>query len=101
MQNSHIYAMASAIENYDPMEGDDPDRQRFIVNTLSEYWSDRMALVWHIQDIQNRGQAIDRILTDDEARDILWKLYRDNDPMFGICLPVIDACIRENHPTSP
>lgn len=50
---------------------------------------DAIAVVWHIDDVK----SMDENLTDDEAREILERMYHKHDATIGISWDTIDAFI--------
>ncbi|NJR56748.1 MAG: hypothetical protein HC768_20710, partial [Acaryochloris sp. CRU_2_0] len=60
-----------------------------IVEILQEYWSDQIAIIWHIMDVKERSPS----LTDDQAREVLARVMNTHDANHGINWEVLDASI--------
>src|ERR1041385_7532161 len=51
---------------------------------LKSYWQDRMALVWTIDQVQRAANEKKTVLTNDEARKILYDLFNQHNHQYGI-----------------
>jgi hypothetical protein len=60
-----------------------------VAAVLEEYWQDRIASVWDIEDVQGQRPS----LTDDQARDVLDRLMDTHDANYGINWEIIDVSI--------
>lgn len=53
--------------------------------TLKEYWEDKIAVSWSIEDVKTRAEDIGDIeLTDQQAASILKDVFHDYDSSYGI-----------------
>lgn len=55
------------------------DRENF-VKSLRKYWTDKIAITWTADDVADACPG----LTEEEAIDVLWKLFHDHDSERGI-----------------
>ena len=64
-----------------------------VTNTLEEYWSDRIAVVWTTEDVHRQFNARGLVMTDDLAAYILGDLLDDHDANHGINWSTIDLAL--------
>jgi hypothetical protein len=65
-----------------------------ILGVLKEYWSDKMAICWTVEDIVIRAKDIGKgKISDDLARRILDEVQHRHDASIGVNWTVIDDCI--------
>ncbi len=60
-----------------------------VAAVLTEYWSEQIAYVWGIEDVQDRRPT----LTDEQAREVLDRLMDTHDANYGINWEIIDVNI--------
>jgi hypothetical protein len=51
---------------------------------LRQYWTQKMALVWSIQDVHRAANERKRALTRSEAVQILQTLHQQHNPQYGL-----------------
>lgn len=69
-----------------------PAKRQEAIDRLSEYWKDKIALVWRVEDIQDHiWDQFQVELTEEDARDFLQRLLHKHDADVGLCWSVIDA----------
>jgi hypothetical protein len=65
-----------------------------VEDALTEYWTDKVAIVWKIDDIIDRAKQYNNIdLTEDQAQEILGSIHSQHDCNQGINWTVIDVHI--------
>jgi hypothetical protein len=62
-----------------------------VAAVLEEYWKDRIASIWDIEDVQSKRPS----LTDDQAREVLDRVEDNHDANYGINWEIIDVNIDE------
>jgi Asp-tRNA(Asn)/Glu-tRNA(Gln) amidotransferase B subunit len=94
MYEHHITDMANLLT-------DDKELRKQFKSIMKDYWSDKIAVTWHIDDIIGRAEDRDipLVITEEQAQDILGNLQRKHDCEIGINWDVIDFWIDEqlNH----
>lgn len=60
---------------------------------LSYYWDDKIAIVWTIEDVIKRAEALSIPISKDDAQIILQGLLLDHDRYDGISINTIDQAI--------
>ena len=63
---------------------------------LDRFWSDKMALVWDVQDVHTAANEREVALTKDEAIKILQELHHYHNKQYGIKWEDVTAYIEEN-----
>jgi len=60
--------------------------KRSTLGILKEYWSDRIALVWCLEDVEALlgDRQIEPPMTDDEKREVLANMLRNQDASRGV-----------------
>ena len=51
---------------------------------LTDYWADRIALVWTTNDVHRAANEAKTVLTEQQARTILRTLHSDYRPQYGL-----------------
>ena len=51
---------------------------------LTDYWADRIALVWTTSDVHRAANEAKTVLTEQQARTILRTLHDDYRPQYGL-----------------
>jgi hypothetical protein len=62
---------------------------------LEKFWSDKMALVWDVQDVQTAANEREVALTNEEAITVLHELHHYHNKQYGIKWEDITAYIEE------
>jgi hypothetical protein len=57
---------------------------------LKEYWRDKAAFVWQVEDVLDRAKDMGKEITEDQALDVLSAMESDHDCCIGINWDVID-----------
>ena len=68
--------------------------KEIIQKALEQYWSDKVAIIWSIDDVFSKADEMEIKLTDEEAEDILNELLDDHDCSRGITWDNIEETIR-------
>ena len=63
---------------------------------LKSYWLDRMALVWELHQVHRAANEQQTVLTDNEARKILYDLHAQHNPQYGIKWEDLTAMILDS-----
>jgi len=69
-----------------------------VVAALKAYWTGKMAIVWDRSDILGKAWARGRLLTNEQADDLLDDLRRHHDPELGITWTTIECALDEVKP---
>jgi hypothetical protein len=56
---------------------------------IEEYWEDKIAIVWQIDDVQCIAKDMDIHIADDQAIEVLQTLQKNHDAEYGICWETI------------
>lgn len=51
---------------------------------LTEYWADKIALVWTTQQVHRAANEVKTVLTEAQARQLLHELHQAYDPQYGL-----------------
>jgi len=51
---------------------------------LTDYWGDKIALVWTIKDVHRAANESKTVLTEQQARTILISLHQHHNPQYGL-----------------
>ena len=63
---------------------EDRDPESYIRSVLNDYWKDKIAFTWYIEDVQSVATDIFGVdLSEGEAREILDDIFDCYDPEFG------------------
>jgi hypothetical protein len=62
---------------------------------LRKYWSDKMALVWEVEDVYRAANELELALTEREARSVLQTLHQQHNAQYGIKWEDITAHIQD------
>ena len=93
MDQDKINEMADAIFS----AGDLRDRGQ-IIAALNLYWTGKMVIVWDRSDIFGKAWARGRLLTNEQADDLLDDLRRHHDPELGVTWTTIECALDEVEP---
>jgi hypothetical protein len=63
---------------------------------LTDYWADRIALVWTTNDVHRAANEAKTVLTEQQARTILRTLHSDYRPQYGIEWADVTKAIEES-----
>ena len=69
-----------------------PERAKRI---LDRFWSDKMALVWDVQDVYTAANEREVALTNQEAIKVLQELYHHHNKQYGIKWEDLTSYIEE------
>lgn len=61
---------------------------------LQEYWEDKIAITWNAEDVIGYAKIHKKVVTEEQARDILQTMLQKHDCEYGITWDTI----RENLP---
>ena len=70
------------------------DRER-AEQILEKFWTDKMALVWDLQDVHTAANEREVALTNQEAITVLQELHHHHDPQLGIRWEDLTSYIEE------
>lgn len=94
MNDYHIQAMTEVV--FESLHNQKPNK-KIIEQALQEYWQDKIASVWTVEDIL----TIDPTLTKDECTEVLYNIYENFNAELGITWDTlqlaIDEIIRRRH----
>jgi hypothetical protein len=76
----HDYIIESMVEELKPVLKN-PAKAKQI---LDRFWSDKMALVWDVQDVHTAANEREFALTNKQARDTLQDLFYHHDKQLGL-----------------
>jgi hypothetical protein len=62
---------------------------------LEKYWSDKVALIWTIQDVHRAANEWEIALTNKEALEILKELHQHHNHQYGLKWSDLSDCIKE------
>jgi hypothetical protein len=65
-----------------------------IKSALQEFWLDKIAIVWTVEDIIDSFPH----LTKEDAIEVLHKVHRDHDCEYGITREIVGATVRRMFP---
>jgi hypothetical protein len=51
---------------------------------LTEYWADKIALLWTTKDVHRAANEAKTVLTEEQARTLLRTLHQQHDPQYGL-----------------
>lgn len=63
---------------------------------MEQFWADKMALVWDVQDVHTAANEREVALTDKQARDILQDLFYHHNKQLGLQWSDVTSHIEEN-----
>jgi hypothetical protein len=63
---------------------------------LDRFWSDKMALVWDVQDVHTAANEQEVALTNQEAIKVLQELHHHHNKQYGIKWEDLTSYIEEN-----
>jgi len=63
---------------------------------LTDYWADRIALLWTTQDVHRAANETKTVLTEPQARTILRTLHDDYRPQYGLEWADVTKAIEES-----
>ena len=63
---------------------------------LTEYWADRIALVWTTNDVHRAANEAKTVLTEQQARTILLALHGNYRPQYGLEWADVTEAIEES-----
>lgn len=93
MDQDKINEMADAIFS----TGDLLDRSQ-IIAALNAYWTGKLAIVWDRSDVLGKAWARGKLLTNEQADDLLDDLRRQHDPELGVTWTTIECALDEVEP---
>lgn len=85
MYDHHIKDMAELVVS--KLFPNSPTKEiltKTVEEILQEYWKDKIADVWTIEDVRSVGEDEDTPLTDEEAGEVLRLLLDNHDASVGI-----------------
>jgi len=92
MHDHNINEMAEALA---PLLTNAKDQAR-AVGILRQYWDDKIALTWSIEDVHNVANEHDLALTNDEAWEILRSVLDGHDASLGVCWDTLWIYLQES-----
>ncbi len=93
MDQDRLIEMADAIFSAGP-----PLDRDQIIAALNAYWTGRMAIVWDRSDLFGQAWARGKLLTNEQADDLLDDLRRHHDPELGVTWTSIECALDEIEP---
>lgn len=97
MHNHGIEAQLMALENAGIISSVNFNDAKKV---LEDYWSDKVAVVWEIDDILWKAQEDGKLVTEEEAKDVLNRMLNKHDATIGINWDTIGFYI-EDYPDDP
>lgn len=61
-----------------------------VTDVLEEYWDDKIAIVWTVEDIIEYAEDKDIKISEEEAKNILQEILSNQDSEIGVNWSVID-----------
>lgn len=55
-----------------------------VERALRDYWGDSLVVTWHICDVQDVARGDDKVISNEQAREVLEYLECNHDPSRGI-----------------
>ena len=92
MHEHHIEDMIEALTENGVIE-DSKEAKEQAKEVLDCYWTDRIAVVWHVCDIVDRAEEIGEDITENQALNVLEWLLQEHDANDGINWDVIDSAL--------
>ena len=89
MYRHEIAGMAEKIAQIEQVDAEK------IRKALEEYWEDKIAVIWGVEDVQDLAENEGIELTKEEARDILRTALRRHDASIGINWTVLEVHITQ------
>ena len=83
--------MADAISQKLHMKNND------VLRILHQYWNDKIALTWHVQDMLNAALNVGKPITQADAGALLYSMFEDHDPDVGISWQTLEIELQEYH----
>lgn len=69
---------------------------------VKEFFADRCVLIWGVGDVHHAAADVRRVLSDEEARNILAKVQRAHDCSIGVSWETFEAyCSDAGRPMTP
>jgi hypothetical protein len=87
----HDYIIEAMVEALKPTLRS-PTRAKHI---LDRFWSDKMALVWDLQDVHTAANEREMALTTQEAIKVLQEMHHYHDKQLGLRWKDVTCCIEE------
>jgi hypothetical protein len=78
----------------------DKNAEQEAVAVLEDYWTKRIGIVWEIDDIFHQAKVHGRLLTEEDAIEVLYKIQDDHDATIGVNWDTIDYYVLD-YPTDP
>jgi len=69
--------------------------RQIILESVEDYFDDKIADIWTTEDVRERGEEIGIRLSEEEAKQVLSRVLEKFDAGIGICWEVLDVHIRE------
>ena len=103
MYSYTIDAMAKMIAEklstaYEGFSGDKrmcSDLMKHIEATLSEFWGNKIAVVWETEDVLNVAENMGREITEEQAKNILYYIFNHHDTNLGITWTTLECAIED------
>jgi len=71
------------------------DLYKYVRAALEEYWADKMALVWHIDDVFVKAGELGIALSNEEAKNILGDILDHHDCEMGVSWLTLGIAIQD------
>ena len=71
------------------------DLQEYIRATLSEFWGNKIAVVWETEDVLNVAENMGREITEEQAKNILYYIFNHHDTNLGITWTTLECAIED------
>jgi hypothetical protein len=62
---------------------------------LDAFWADKIAIVWTTQQVHRAANELEMALTEEEARNVLQRVFDRHDPQYGLKWQDITAFIED------
>lgn len=95
MYSHHISDMVKAIGKAHTSVILSPSDLKKVKKAIEEYWDDKIAISWSIEDVISRAEEYEVDLTKEQARELLEQLLDNHDACIGINWDVMDFYIEE------
>lgn len=68
-----------------------PSKREIATNIVRDYWQDRIAVSWTVDDVMERAKMLKKRISKEKARGILNSMFHHHDAGLGITWDTIDA----------
>ncbi len=91
MNDSMLEEMADAIAKELHVQNSD------VLRILQQYWQDKIAPVWQVEDLLECALNVGKPITRDDAMEVLKDLFEGHDAELGITWMTLEVALQEYH----